>query len=41
MEDAVNTTFLGLQTDNSLKWKNHDFQVKWSMLCHLVNGSYQ
>jgi len=34
MEEAVNTRFLGLQIDNHLKWKNHDFQVKGSMLCH-------
>jgi len=41
MEKAVNVRFLGLKTDNNLKWKNHDFQVKWNMLCHLVDGPYQ
>jgi len=23
MEETVNTKFLGLQTDNHIKWKNH------------------
>ena len=43
IKEKVSTKFLGLQTDNHIKRKNHIKETisKWSMLCYQVNGPFQ
>ena len=42
LEDTVNTKFLGLQTDNHLKWKNHFDQVNSTLsgACYAVRSTF-